>query len=324
MFTIEGDCAINAAHTLKNKYTDIRQFAVCGIGGSGIGANLVESFVRNELTIPYAICKGYQLPNFIGPNSVVICNSFSGNTEETLAQIEIAIAKKAQVICISSGGKIKEIALANNFDHIEVPGVSGSPRASIGYAIVQILGVLAKLGLTSDQYVKQMEAAKNQITALQSEIKPLAQKLAGKIKGKLPIFYADSNLEPVLLRVQQQINENSKQLCHVNSLPEMNHNELVGWENPEKLILKDSVVFLLRSDYEYARVSYRIGVCKPIFTKAASELVEINAKGASFVEQSFYLINLLDWVSFYLAEQNGVDAFTIDVINHLKNELSKV
>ncbi|MDX5443272.1 MAG: bifunctional phosphoglucose/phosphomannose isomerase, partial [Hymenobacteraceae bacterium] len=153
-------------------------------------------------------------------------------------------------------------------------------------------------------------------------IKAQAKDVAESLLGKLPVLYASSVLEPVAVRSQQQLNENAKQICHVNAFSEMNHNEIVGWVNPEK-ILKEVTVVLLRSSYDHERVQKRMDLCKPIFQEKANDVLEVRAQGQSLLAQMFYFIHLFDWVSLYLADLNGVDPNPVKVIDHLKNALAK-
>jgi glucose/mannose-6-phosphate isomerase len=122
------------------------------------------------------------------------------------------------------------------------------------------------------------------------------------------------------LRFQQQLNENSKQLAHVNTFPEMNHNELVGWRFPESILPMLQVVYLY-SDHDHERVEKRMEICREIFEKKSNSIIDIVGEGASLLEQYYYLIHLTDWISFYLARENGVEADPIEMIDYLKSEL---
>lgn len=324
-FNIQLRTALKIARDVKitKPAMPIQHVVVLGIGGSGFGGSLTQTLIFDQLKIPFIVAKGYEIPHFVNANSLVIACSFSGNTEETIAQTEKAIQNHAHVTGITSGGKLEALCEKHQFDCIKIPGESQCPRASFGYTLLQIFAILTQHNLIDGYFFDEFEKAERLITESQDNIKTEAHDLAEKIHGHLPVFYADSTVEPVLLRAQQQINENAKQIAHFNALPEMNHNELVGWDNPQKTILKDSVVILLRSKFEAERVSKRIEICKPTFKKSAAEVIEVSAKGESLTEQMLYLIHLVDWVSFYLSECNQVDAFQINVINHLKSALAQ-
>jgi len=313
-----------AANAKLNKAkAPIHNVVIAGMGGSGIGGSLIKSFTSEEVSVPIDVYKSYDIPAYINGNTLFIACSFSGNTEETLSAVEKAKAKGAQIVAITSGGKMAQFVAANGYDSISIPGRSNSPRASIGYSFVQLFLILNHHGLTPTTHFDEIKASAELLEKESADIHAKAVQLTSFFKNKLPILYGDTRLEAVLVRTQQQIAENSKQLSHVNIIPEMNHNELVGWKYPD-VVFENAATVLLRTNYDHPRAKIRMDVCKNIFEKVAGQVMEIQAKGNSFVEQSIYLINLLDWVSFYLAEANQVDPFPVDVINFLKEELSKV
>ncbi|MDX5419487.1 MAG: bifunctional phosphoglucose/phosphomannose isomerase [Hymenobacteraceae bacterium] len=310
----------NASVTFSGpKYKNV---VIAGMGGSGIGANLVQSYVADKLSVPVVVNKGYTIPAFVGPDTLFIASSFSGNTEETLSGVRAAMENDASIGFVTSGGEILRIAQENNMPHIVIPGESKQPRACLGYSLVQMLYLLYYAGLLDDTFKTELRQS---ITLLEEQIgsiKVQASALANAFHGRLPILYAGNTFEPVAVRFQQQINENSKQLAHVNTFPEMNHNEIVGWLHPESLY-EQLAVLLIKTSYDHPRVRLRMDLCKTIFEGKVKDVLEVEAVGATFLEQAFYLIHLFDWVSVYLAELNGADPNTIDNINYLKGELSK-
>ncbi len=313
-----------AAHAkLSPAKNPIRNVVIAGMGGSGIGGTLIKALTGEEANVPIEISKSYDVPAFINSNTLFIACSFSGNTEETISAAEKAKAKGAQIVAITSGGKMGDFVRAHGYDMIAIPGRSNSPRASIGYSFVQLFLILHFHGIIPSDHFDEVKAAAALLDAEEKQTEALARELTGFFFNKLPILYGDTRMEGVLIRAQQQIAENSKQLSHVNVFPEMNHNELVGWRFPE-LIYQNAATLLVRTSYDHPRSSMRMDICKPIFEKVAGPVMELKAKGHSFVEQCLYVIHVLDWVSYYLAEANQVDPFPVDVINFLKDELSKV
>jgi glucose/mannose-6-phosphate isomerase len=270
-----------------------------------------------------SVNKSYDIPNFVSANTLVIACSYSGGTEETISGVKQAIAKGAQVVGVTSGGALGDLLTANGFEFIVIPSRDKSPRAGVGYAVTQLLKIFAHFGLSASDHFDDIASSARQLTGFAKTIQADAEELAEKLRGKFPIFYADSRLEAVLLRNQQQIAENSKQLSHQNFFPEMNHNELVGWRFPDGFF-EDTVTVMLRTDYDNERTSTRMDICEDIFEKAGTQLEILGAKGQSFIQQAIYLVHLLDWVSYYLAVENDVDPFPVDVITFLKNELAKV
>jgi glucose/mannose-6-phosphate isomerase len=302
---------------------EIRNIVIAGLGGSGIGGSVVASLLKDDLKVPVTVCKDYDIPAFTNEHTLFVASSFSGNTEETVSALEKALKAGAQCVTVTSGGTIGKMAKENGMDVINIPGESKSPRANIGYSVVQLLYMLNYKGLITNNFEGQVSNLADLLDKEEADIKARAEKLANGMKGYLPILYADSRIYPVAVRIQQQINENGKHFCHVNEFPEMNHNELVGWEHPEQ-VLSDSKVYFLLTSYDNPRVRERFKVCHEIFSQKAANVTNIEAKGNTLLEQCFYLIHLTDWVSYFLAQANSVDPFPVAVIDHLKNELSKV
>lgn len=308
--------------TFEKADREIHNIVVVGLGGSGIGGNLIQTLTRSLLKIPYQVCKTYNLPNYIDRNTLLIASSFSGNTEETLASLEEAQRKGAYIACLTSGGKVQEIAHQKGFDLVPLKSLAACPRAHLPYSAISLLLLLHHYGLIDTDFENEIKQTIASLEMNNDEIKAEAKQLAIPLKNKLPILYADAILEPMLIRFQQQINENAKQLCHVAVFPEMNHNELVGWHLLKEVLSKTHIL-LFHSDYDHERVNKRMEICEDIFNKHTDSITHIKAKGNSFLEQVFYLIYLTDWVSYYLAEENGVDPFPVEVINYLKSSLQE-
>ena len=313
---------IGQAVDLVRPGSDIRNVLMTGMGGSGIGANLVESLTFGRIPIPITVCKGYSIPQFVSPHTLFIACSYSGNTEETLAAVNKAMLKRAHIICITSGGKMLELAKEYNLFYIQVPAGSPSPRAQIGYMIVSLLSALYHTNLIGAAFIKETENSIEYLDRGEKAIQAEAELIAKRLKGKLPIIYCDGRLHAMAVRFQNQLNENAKQLAHVNTFPEMNHNEIVGWRFPESILQQSQVIYLY-SDHDHERVEKRMEICREIFEKRSTHIIDIVAEGASLLEQYYYLIHLTDWISFYLAKENGVDPDHSESIPNLKAELLK-
>jgi glucose/mannose-6-phosphate isomerase len=303
--------------------SDIRNIVIAGMGGSGIGANLVESLTFGRIPIPITVCKSYNIPQFVSPHTLFVASSYSGNTEETIAALNKALLKRAHCIVISSGGKILDIAREYNLFYIQLPGGSPSPRAMLGFNMIALLSLLYHTNLIGAAFIKETENSIEHLNRSEKAIQTEAEIVAKKLKGKFPIIYCDSRLQAMALRFQQQLNENSKVLAHVNTFPEMNHNELVGWRFPETLLPSIQVMYLY-SDHDHERVEKRMEICREIFEKKSNNIIDVIGEGASLLEQYYYLIHLTDWISFYLAKENGVEADPIEMIDYLKSELDKL
>ncbi len=297
---------------------NVQNIVVTGLGGSGIGGTIISELVGDVCPVPVLVNKDYFLPAYVNASSLVIISSYSGNTEETLAAMKQAVDKKAQVVCITSGGKVEEIAKANSYDVIKIPG-GMPPRSCIGYSLIQLIKIFTFYKFAP---ATLMDDAKKSIELLNSEqtaIRSLAEQTAKKLLHKIPVIYSLGSCEGVSVRFRQQINENSKMLCWHHVFPEMNHNELVGWTTKND----DLVVITFKTSFDYDRTKKRYEVAKPVFEKYCSGVIDITAKGVSRLEQYMYLINLGDWISLYLAEIKNIDPVEVNIIDHLKKELSK-
>ena len=298
---------------------EIRNVLICGLGGSGIGGTIVADIVSPKVNIPIAATKDYSIPNFVNEHTLVIANSYSGNTEETLFALEKCQAKGAEIAVITSGGKLKTIAEENNYTKIIIPG-NQPPRAMFGYAFTELFFMLNHYNLIDDFFKSDIEKAIALLDAEKLDIQKQAMDLAKKIYKQTPVIYVANGFEGVAVRFRQQINENSKMLCWHHVVPEMNHNELLGWRTN----VDDLAVVYFRNKCDYERNQIRMDINKKVISKYTDNISEIWSKGDSVIENSLYHINLGDWVSWYLSEMNNVDAIEIDVINFLKGELGKI
>ncbi|MGE0561218.1 MAG: bifunctional phosphoglucose/phosphomannose isomerase [Flavobacteriales bacterium] len=304
---------------LKKTDKKIESVLICGLGGSGIGGTVVSQIVANDANAPIVVNKDYKIPAFVNKNTLVICSSYSGNTEETLEMLTQAEAKGAEIACVTSGGKLEEIANTKNYNLIKIPG-GNPPRAAFGLSLPTIFHFLTHYKIVSKNYFEDFAASIKNIDADEQNIINEAKKVTEKLYKKIPVIYSDAWFEGVSIRFRQQINENSKMLCWHHAIPEMNHNELVGWTTKND----DLAVVLFRNQDDYFRTQKRMEINKTVFEKHTSTILEIYSKGKNRLEQSLYLIHLGDWISYFLAEKNGVDVTEIDIITHLKNELSKI
>lgn len=310
---------IAAASHFKTPEHAIQNIVICGMGGSGIGGKLVSQWTADFISVPIILCQDYSLPCFVNQHTLVIASSYSGNTEETTSAMKIAQAKKAHIVAISSGGFVEDFCKEFAYDHVKVPG-GNQPRAAIAYSFVQLLNIFSGLGLMSDFWKDEIARGRDLIDANLQDSKKLGKTLAEFIYGKFPVIYTEAAYESIAVRARQQLNENSKCLGWSLAIPEMNHNELVGWGGGNDHL---AVIFIKTEDMN-PRNRRRMELTQEIVSAKTKSVYELHAKGNSQIERSLYLINVLDWASFYLVDLNQVDVFDIKVINHLKNELSKM
>ena len=300
----------------KRKITNV---FISGLGGSGIGGTIVSELVAMEATVPITVNKGYFIPKFVNENTLVIISSYSGNTEETLNCLNLALKRKAKIVCVTSGGQIVELAKKKKLDLILIPG-GNPPRACLGYSLTQLFFILSANKIIGKKFKTQLRSAAELLENEQQNIIAEAKVVAEKIQGKTPIVYATTYFEGVAIRFRQQLNENAKILCGHHVIPEMNHNELVGWPSGSDRVS----VIILRDKDEYPRNNARIEINKEIISKYTPHITEIWSKGNSPIEKAIYFIHLVDWVSVLLSEIKGIDAMEVRVIDNLKGQLSKI
>lgn len=308
---------IGKATQFKAPDKKIENVLICGLGGSGISGTIISQLLSQECQVPIGVNKDYHIPAFVDENTLVICSSYSGNTEETLMMYEQAAEKGAEICIITSGGKFGELAQKNNHNHIVIPG-GLPPRAAFGLAFPQTLIAFHKYGLIGEDKVSALEGSIGLLNEQEEAIQEAGMALAKKLHGNIPVLYSESSLEGVCVRFRQQIAENSKMLSWHHVIPEMNHNEIVGWRTQQ-----DNLgVVIFRAESDYYRNAERINYLKRVIGEYTENVTEILAKGDNLIARSIYLIHLGDWASYYLAELKGIDSVEVDVITGLKDMLA--
>jgi glucose/mannose-6-phosphate isomerase len=315
---IETSLGIADASPLKNTLKTPSLIVVSGLGGSGIGGTMVADWARPHSTIPVLVNKDYSLPACVNENTLFIACSYSGNTEETLEAVEKARSAGASILCITSGGTLEEFAKTHGYDLRKIPG-GFPPRACLGYSLTQLLDVFVWLGCLPESYRSKMAEMVSVLRESAPDFMREGQALANHLHGKMAVIYAESSIEGMAVRFRQQINENAKDLCWHHVVPEMNHNELVGWAGGSAKLAP----VLLRSASDYPRNQTRMDIMKDIFAKHTPHTIEIQAKGEHPVEQGLHLIHLTDWASYFLSEMRQVDVMEVKVIDYLKGTLAK-
>ncbi|MBL7899059.1 MAG: bifunctional phosphoglucose/phosphomannose isomerase [Crocinitomicaceae bacterium] len=312
--------AIQIGSSAKLNTSDKRfnSVLVCGLGGSGIGGKIISLLVNEEIKVPFILSNDYNIPACIDNKTLLIASSYSGNTEETLAAVREGNKRGAEIVVITSGGELLELALSNGWNHLVVPK-GQQPRAMLVYSLVQQLFILQDYKLISDKELTNLADVVSFLESEKNQVQDEAMRIAKHLHMKTPVIYSGSYFEGIAIRFRQQLNENAKMLCWNHVLPEMTHNELVGWAGGNDTI---SVVYL-KTDFDHPRTNYRWEISKDIIAKKTPHVTEIRAKGKNRLAQNFYLIHLTDWVSYYLSELKKIDAVEVNVINHLKTEMSK-
>ena len=300
-----------------------------GMGGSAIAGDVIKDSLFERVKLPISVLRGYESPNYCDENSLVIACSYSGNTEETLSAIKEAKEKNAQVVVITSGGEIEKLAKENKWSLLKIPGKL-PPRQAFGYLFFSILMLLSLLEIVDvdEKEIKSIIKLSKKIVRWNydesTSDRILSKELARKIRNKIPIVYAPTpQYSSVAMRWKTQFQENSKSMAFYNTIPEMNHNEIVGWEMEDSALNNFIVIFLQCEDMP-ERIAMRIELTKNIIKAKGISIAEIYAEGKTILEKAISLIQLGDWISYYLAIFYNKDPESILNINYLKSELKKI
>jgi len=308
-------------------YDDVDKVVVLGMGGSAIGGDLVRSLVQSESRIPVIVHRDYGLPAFVDENTLVIASSYSGNTEETLSGFEPALKTKAKKLAMTTGGKLQQMAEANDIPVFKIE-YKAQPRAALGFSFLPTLGVLQKLGFLKDKSADVAETVQvlERLSARLEEKSPLtsnpAKQLAQRLYGCLPVIYGAGIAAEAAHRWKTQINENGKAWGFFEVFPELNHNATVGYPFPPEVAQKIRVI-LLRSPLFNERVKLRYDVTCELLKRAGVAYEFVDGEGRSALSQMMSLVMTGDFTSYYLAILYGVDPSPVEVISYLKDQLAK-
>jgi len=321
-------CLQMSFEEVKRYQQNYRNVMVCGLGGSAIGGDILRAYAYKQAAIPVFVNRGYDLPRFVDQNTLFVAVSYSGNTEETLAAYEEAKKRGAKILAITSGGKLAQSAEADDNTVISIPG-GLSPRAATGYLLAPLLLSLQNAGVLSN-----VEADIRETTAVLHNLRDLlqpalqgqgmAESIAALIKDAIPVIWGSVNhTEPAALRWKAQINENAKCPAYYNVFPELNHNEIVGFEAPPELLAR-IVVIILKDSLDHRRVQQRMEITRKLIESKVKKVIEVESAGESLLARIYSLIYIGDYVSYYLALEYGIDPTPVKVIDYLKQELAQV
>ncbi len=305
----------------------ISHIIISGMGGSAIGGDVVRAVTAASLGVPLLVSRDYRLPGFVDSSTLMFASSYSGNTEETLSAYEQARAAGATIICLTSGGKLAALARGHGHPVVQLPA-GLPPRAALGYSAIMLFGCLTALGVLPDMngdFEETVATLNGLVTRYgpgtpesRNQAKVIARSLWGRVVG---IYASNGLLDPAAVRWRGQIEENAKNLAFHHLLPEMNHNELVGWQLPEAVLQQIGVVFL-RDGEDHPQVQRRLDLTRELVAQKTSVVLEVWAEGTSRLARLFSLICLGDFVSYYLASLNEVDPTPVPVIETLKQKLA--
>lgn len=324
------------SYALQQSYDPVREYQgsyknviVSGLGGSAIGGDILKAYAAQKMEMPVIVNRDYHLPRFVNQDTLFVAVSYSGNTEETLQAYSEARSRGARIMVITSGGKLAEMAVKDGHVVVSIPG-GLSPRAATGYLLAPLLLSLEAAGLFTCA-AADLEETCRILQNLRDLIHPgmeghdnPARLLAQQIKGNIPVIWGTAGCsEPAALRWKAQINENAKSPAYYNVFPELNHNEIVGFEAPAEL-LSSLVIIILIDKYDNERVQKRIAITREIIRDRVKHVLEVESAGESLLARIYSLIYVGDYASYYLALEYGINPTPVAVIDYLKQQLAGI
>ena len=306
----------------------IESIVVLGMGGSGVSGDVIQAIVEPRLPFPFRTIKSYgPIPEWVGRNTLAFAVSYSGSTEETIAALDEVLARGARVVTVSSGGPLAASAAAHGLAHVAIPA-GLQPRASLGYLTLPILAVLMEMGLVPDSQPDVDEAIKvlsDLATRCHRERRSgenPAKDLALQIKGRIPVVYGGHGVgATAAYRFKCDLNEYGKTPAFWNEIPELDHNEIVGWDQLAELTERSFVIVLLREPGEHERVKVRFEITRRLIGRRAADVFEVASEGDGPLARLLSLIFITQLTAIYVGLAYGIDPGPVDVIQQLKSEL---
>jgi glucose/mannose-6-phosphate isomerase len=319
--------AAQNAEKITVNYPKPTNIVVAGLGGSAIGGELLKDWAKTQLKVPIEVSREYQLPKYANKKTLVFITSYSGETEETLSSFLDALKRKCMIYCISSGGSLLKYAQKHEVPYLQVPD-GMPPRAALPYMLVPLLVYLEKAGLVKGVKEELTEAFSllEKISQDNAPQKPtnenFAKNVAQNIGESAPVAYGFGFYRSVAQRFKQQFNENSKSAAKWEYFPELDHNEIVGWEGRGEQCKYFSVIFIRDID-EPVEIESRIETTKQIMEQVGLVMFDLEVQGKSALAKMLSTIVIGDFISVYLAVVRGVDPTPVKTINLLKDTLKQ-
>ena len=311
-----------------NPSKTIHEVIVAGMGGSGLASKAYAN--TSSINVPFATLQDYELPDRVNENTLLICSSYSGNTEEVISVFQQAFGEqfadsRPMVVAISSGGKLEELAIQNNVPHLKLP-IGYQPRFTFGYQYRALAEVMASTSLVDGEISAIERSSKNLPTHIEGWLpqvptsRNLAKQIVLDVVGKSPVVYSSTKLFPGAYKWKISFNENAKNIAWCNQFPEFNHNEFLGWSSHP--IQKPYAPVFLVSDFDHPRIKKRFSLTSKLLSGKMPTPIVVNVLGETPIERLFFTVALGDFVSLYLALLNNIDPTPVELIEKLKNELN--
>ena len=305
---------------------EITSIVVTGMGGSALAALIAKVVLQPELTIPFDIIRGYELPHYVNRHTLVVASSYSGNTEETLATLEQAEKCGAQLAILASGGTLIDHAGSFDIAHVTLPG-GMQPRMATISSLRGLFALLANFGVISAQWGEDLEHLSNWLKQETDTWLPeiptaenYAKQIALETEGKIPVFYGTPLTAPLAYKYKISWNETAKNVAFWNEYPEFNHNEFMGWTSHP--IEKPFAVFDITSSFDAPRILQRVELSDKLLSGKRPQAKGLQLRGETVMAQLLWGAILADFASTYAAILNGVDPTPVVLIERLKKELA--
>jgi glucose/mannose-6-phosphate isomerase len=317
--------------TVPDTYRDIDNLVMTGMGGSGLGARLIQSVYGMELTVPLVRINDYDLPGFVNQKTLVICSSYSGTTEETIENARQAVDKGARWMAIGTGAELIDLARQHQVPFYQIDpkhNPSNQPRMAIGYSVVGQLAMVAKTGIFQlsheaiAQAIVTMRQVQAQVNPQVPESKNPAKQLAQKMFNKIILYIAARHLTGAIHTVKNQLSENAKALSARFDIPELNHFMMEGLKHPA-MNKTDTLAFFADSRLYPERIQKRLKLTKDVVEKNEIATYLWQAQAESKLSQAFELIQFGAYVNFYLSMLYGIDPAPIPWVDYFKEQLKK-
>jgi glucose/mannose-6-phosphate isomerase len=311
------------------QYKRPKNIIVVGMGGSGIGGEILRDWQNDRIPVPLDVCRDYVLPAYADKDTLVFAVSYSGNTEETLSAFLDAVKRGCMVVTVTSGGHLLSLSEKVHIPSLTIPMVVGCPpRAAIAYTFFPLAIILEKMGILSS-IDEEIEEAIEILEKLSRENAPqiptknnFAKKLAMELRNTIPVVYGFRQYAAIAQRLKAQFNENTKIPSKQEVFPELKHNEVMGWEAPEALTKQFSII-LLRDQNEPPEIRHQIEATRLLALKEIERVLEIHADGKGKLARMLSAMYVGDLASVYLAVLRGTDPMPVETINKIKQEMAR-
>ena len=319
--------AAKLAAGITTSYAKPQNIIIVGMGGSAIGGELLKDWARDKIHVPIEVNREYHLPTYANKETLVLITSCTGNTEEILSTLLDAIKNKCRIYCLTCGGALVEIAKSLNIPYLRIPA-GMPPRATLPYMLISLLTFLEKVELTSgfsrelEEALPIVEKIEKQNAAETTVKDSLTKTLAINIEGYIPVIYGFGIYSGVARRFKQQINENAKMMAKWDNFPELDHNEIVGYEKVDKHKERFVTIFIRDKD-EPIEMRNRIEITQSLVKTTGVSIYEIWSQGKSDLAKMLSVIATADFLSNYLAILRGCDPTPVQTIDKLKDVLKK-